>query len=183
MHSHDVISYENGRGGAPIDKNKNLIENKERKRSWELSLDDGNAAGHDNSKKKCVSLDSGFFELSGTDLDISNQEENSAEVFSQESDKEVFTAPQHLKRKTESSNPSECSRVRRAQQKLKQTLMSNYEGIHEGIPEPGRVTFLKKVYTELHITEGENEELNNEHEIVQIDTASRTQTSTENAIK
>ncbi|KAG9337269.1 hypothetical protein JZ751_029555, partial [Albula glossodonta] len=88
MHSHDVISYENGRGGAPIDKNKNLIENKERKRSWELSLDDGNAAGHDNSKKTCVSLDSGFFELSGTDLDISNQEENSAEVFLQESDKE-----------------------------------------------------------------------------------------------
>ncbi|XP_062397818.1 NACHT, LRR and PYD domains-containing protein 12-like isoform X2 [Sardina pilchardus] len=41
---------------------------------------------------------------------------------------------------------------------------------------------LKKIYTELYITEGKSEEVNNEHEILQVETAFRTQPTEEKRI-
>uniref|UniRef100_A0A8B9J875 NACHT domain-containing protein n=1 Tax=Astyanax mexicanus TaxID=7994 RepID=A0A8B9J875_ASTMX len=59
------------------------------------------------------------------------------------------------------------------QQKLKSKLRQEYTRINEGISQHGASTILKEIYTELYITDGESGEVNNEHEVRQIETASR----------
>ncbi|XP_036419619.1 NLR family CARD domain-containing protein 3-like [Colossoma macropomum] len=58
-------------------------------------------------------------------------------------------------------------------QKLKSTLKDKFQKINEGISNPGTSTLLNEIYTELYITEGGSGEVNNEHEVRQIETASR----------
>ncbi|KAL7859041.1 hypothetical protein SRHO_G00141880 [Serrasalmus rhombeus] len=58
-------------------------------------------------------------------------------------------------------------------QKFKSTLKKKFQRINEGIPYHGGSTLLNEVYTELYITEGGSGEVNNEHEVRQIETASR----------
>ncbi|XP_062386701.1 NACHT, LRR and PYD domains-containing protein 3-like isoform X2 [Sardina pilchardus] len=61
----------------------------------------------------------------------------------------------------------------RCQQQLKYRLSKKFESVFEGIPKQGNPTFLQKIYTELYITEGESVEVNTEHEIRQIEMASK----------
>uniref|UniRef100_A0A096MFX1 NACHT domain-containing protein n=1 Tax=Poecilia formosa TaxID=48698 RepID=A0A096MFX1_POEFO len=61
----------------------------------------------------------------------------------------------------------------RCQSDHKETLKNAYECLCEGITEAGQETFLNEIYTELHITEGLTSEVNDEHEVRQIETASR----------
>ncbi|KAG7491199.1 hypothetical protein MATL_G00000430 [Megalops atlanticus] len=68
------------------------------------------------------------------------------------------------------------------QEKLKSSLKEKFECIFEGVAKPGKCTLLNNIYTELHITEGYSERVNNEHEVWQIETASRTQTTQDTAI-
>ncbi|XP_064784804.1 NACHT, LRR and PYD domains-containing protein 3-like isoform X2 [Oncorhynchus masou masou] len=56
---------------------------------------------------------------------------------------------------------------------LKSTLKKRHECIFEGIAKQGHSTLLNKIYTELYITEGGSGDVNNEHEVRQIETASR----------
>ncbi|XP_064196995.1 NLR family CARD domain-containing protein 3-like isoform X1 [Anguilla rostrata] len=70
----------------------------------------------------------------------------------------------------------------RALQALKTALKKKFECIFEGSAKQGHPALLNEIYTELYITEGGSEEVNNEHEIRQIETASKRQTTQETAI-
>ncbi|KAI2642992.1 NLR family CARD domain-containing protein 3 [Labeo rohita] len=59
------------------------------------------------------------------------------------------------------------------QQKLKSRLQDKYQRISEGMSNHGDSTCLNEIYTELYITEGGSGEINNEHEVRQIETVSR----------
>ncbi|XP_073688884.1 NLR family CARD domain-containing protein 3-like [Garra rufa] len=59
------------------------------------------------------------------------------------------------------------------QQKLKSRLQDKYQRISEGMSNHGDSTRLNEIYTELYITEGGSGEVNNEHEVRQIETVSR----------
>ncbi|KAM9357197.1 NLR family CARD domain-containing protein 3-like isoform 2-T2 [Symphorus nematophorus] len=59
------------------------------------------------------------------------------------------------------------------QRKLKSNLKKKYQCVFEGIAKAGNPTLLNQIYTELYITEGGTAEVNDEHEVRQIETASR----------
>ncbi|XP_064872939.1 NLR family CARD domain-containing protein 3-like [Oncorhynchus nerka] len=66
------------------------------------------------------------------------------------------------------------------QRELKSNLKKKFQCVFEGIAKQGNPTLLNKIYTELYITEGGTGEVNNEHELRQIETTTRKQ---ETAIK
>uniref|UniRef100_A0A669EPJ8 B30.2/SPRY domain-containing protein n=1 Tax=Oreochromis niloticus TaxID=8128 RepID=A0A669EPJ8_ORENI len=57
--------------------------------------------------------------------------------------------------------------------KLKSTLKKKFQCVFEGIAKAGNPTLLNQIYTELYITEGGTAEVNDEHEVRQVETASR----------
>uniref|UniRef100_A0A3B4WG41 Protein NLRC3-like n=1 Tax=Seriola lalandi dorsalis TaxID=1841481 RepID=A0A3B4WG41_SERLL len=59
------------------------------------------------------------------------------------------------------------------QRKLKSNLKKKFQCVFEGIAKAGNPTLLNQIYTELYITEGGTGEVNDEHEVRQIETASR----------
>ncbi|XP_067332321.1 NLR family CARD domain-containing protein 3-like [Channa argus] len=56
---------------------------------------------------------------------------------------------------------------------LKSNLKKKFQCVFEGIAKAGNPTLLNQIYTELYITEGGTGEVNDEHEVRQIETASR----------
>ncbi|XP_062399767.1 NLR family CARD domain-containing protein 3-like isoform X2 [Sardina pilchardus] len=64
----------------------------------------------------------------------------------------------------------------------KVNMKRRFESICEGIIRSGTQTLLNKIYTELYITEGESEDVNNEHEVWQVESASRSQKTEDTAI-
>uniref|UniRef100_A0A669DZM8 B30.2/SPRY domain-containing protein n=1 Tax=Oreochromis niloticus TaxID=8128 RepID=A0A669DZM8_ORENI len=56
---------------------------------------------------------------------------------------------------------------------LKSGLKQKFQCVFEGIAKAGNPTLLNQIYTELYITEGGTAEVNDEHEVRQIETASR----------
>uniref|UniRef100_A0A8C7N4T2 Protein NLRC3-like n=1 Tax=Oncorhynchus kisutch TaxID=8019 RepID=A0A8C7N4T2_ONCKI len=64
----------------------------------------------------------------------------------------------------------------------KDSLKRRYECVIEGLVKAGSQTPLNRIYTELYITEGESEGVNDEHEMWQLETACRTPTSRDTAI-
>ncbi|XP_029965809.1 NACHT, LRR and PYD domains-containing protein 12-like [Salarias fasciatus] len=69
------------------------------------------------------------------------------------------------------------------QQKLKCGLKKRFQCVFEGVSKAGESTFLNQIYTELHITEGGAAEVNEEHEVRQIEAASRTADRAETSIR
>uniref|UniRef100_A0A3Q2DC45 NACHT domain-containing protein n=1 Tax=Cyprinodon variegatus TaxID=28743 RepID=A0A3Q2DC45_CYPVA len=67
----------------------------------------------------------------------------------------------------QSNNPPIC------QNKLKSSLKKRFQCVFEGIAKAGSPTFLNQIYTELFITEGGAGDVNDEHEVRQIEAASR----------
>uniref|UniRef100_A0A3Q2ZKW5 B30.2/SPRY domain-containing protein n=1 Tax=Kryptolebias marmoratus TaxID=37003 RepID=A0A3Q2ZKW5_KRYMA len=59
------------------------------------------------------------------------------------------------------------------QQRHKFSLKNKFQCVFEGISTAGNPTLLNEIYTELFITEGGTGEVNDEHEVRQIETASR----------
>ncbi|XP_047207176.1 protein NLRC3-like isoform X3 [Girardinichthys multiradiatus] len=59
------------------------------------------------------------------------------------------------------------------QQELKSGLKKKFQCVFEGIAKAGSPIPLNQIYTELYITEGGTGEVNDEHEVRQIETASR----------
>ncbi|XP_013763638.1 protein NLRC3-like, partial [Pundamilia nyererei] len=58
-------------------------------------------------------------------------------------------------------------------QKFKSALKKRFQCVFEGIAKAGNPTLLNQIYTELYITEGGTAGVNDEHEVRQIETASR----------
>ncbi|XP_030601115.1 NACHT, LRR and PYD domains-containing protein 3-like [Archocentrus centrarchus] len=63
--------------------------------------------------------------------------------------------------------------LEKCQPKLKSNLKTRFQCVFEGIAKAGNPTLLNEIYTELYITEGGAAEVNDEHEVRQIETASR----------
>ncbi|XP_054913376.1 NACHT, LRR and PYD domains-containing protein 3-like [Poeciliopsis prolifica] len=61
----------------------------------------------------------------------------------------------------------------RCQQELKEHLKNKFQSLCEGVAEAGKKTVLNQIFTELHITEGLTREVNQDHEVRQIETTSR----------
>ncbi|XP_054916423.1 NACHT, LRR and PYD domains-containing protein 12-like, partial [Poeciliopsis prolifica] len=59
------------------------------------------------------------------------------------------------------------------QHQLKSGLKKKFQSVFEGIAKAGSPTLLNQIYTELYITEGGTGEVNDEHEVRQIETSSR----------
>ncbi|XP_055006170.1 LOW QUALITY PROTEIN: NACHT, LRR and PYD domains-containing protein 3-like [Boleophthalmus pectinirostris] len=66
--------------------------------------------------------------------------------------------------------------------KLKSDLQQKFECVFEGIAKAGNPSLLNEIYTELYITEGGSSEVNQEHEVRHMETASRTPGPAETAI-
>ncbi|XP_053534672.1 NACHT, LRR and PYD domains-containing protein 9-like isoform X2 [Ictalurus punctatus] len=69
------------------------------------------------------------------------------------------------------------------QTNLKSSLSEKFKRINEGISQHGSSALLNEIYTELYITEGWSGDVNNEHEVRQIETASRRPATQETPIK
>ncbi|XP_071402515.1 NACHT, LRR and PYD domains-containing protein 3-like [Centroberyx affinis] len=69
------------------------------------------------------------------------------------------------------------------QRELKSNLKEKFQCVFEGIAKAGNPTLLNQIYTELYITEGGSGEVNDEHEVRQIETASRKPARPETTIK
>ncbi|XP_047669403.1 NACHT, LRR and PYD domains-containing protein 3-like [Tachysurus fulvidraco] len=69
------------------------------------------------------------------------------------------------------------------QTKLKSNLREKFKRINEGISQHGSSALLNEIYTELYITEGWSGDINNEHEVRQIEAASRRPATQEKPIK
>ncbi|XP_062340625.1 NLR family CARD domain-containing protein 3-like isoform X4 [Osmerus eperlanus] len=70
----------------------------------------------------------------------------------------------------------------RLSRKLKSKLKKKFQTVFEGIAQQGNLPLLNKIYTDVYITEGESAEVNKEHEVRQIETASRKSARPETAI-
>ncbi|KAI2645546.1 NLR family CARD domain-containing protein 3 [Labeo rohita] len=66
---------------------------------------------------------------------------------------------------------------------FKTNLMKKFECLYEGTAIQGNPTLLNEIYTELYITESESGEINNEHEVRQIETQSRRAATEDTVIK
>ncbi|KAI5085912.1 NACHT, LRR and PYD domains-containing protein 12 isoform X3, partial [Silurus meridionalis] len=69
------------------------------------------------------------------------------------------------------------------QRKLKSKLREKCKRITEGISQHGSSALLNEIYTDLYITEGWSGDVNNEHEVRQIETVSRRPATQETPIK
>uniref|UniRef100_G3N8C4 NACHT domain-containing protein n=1 Tax=Gasterosteus aculeatus TaxID=69293 RepID=G3N8C4_GASAC len=69
------------------------------------------------------------------------------------------------------------------QLELKSNLKKKFQFVFEGIAKAGNPTLLNEIYTELYITEGGTAEVNEEHEVRQIETASRRPARPETTIR
>ncbi|XP_053188068.1 NACHT, LRR and PYD domains-containing protein 4-like [Scomber japonicus] len=77
------------------------------------------------------------------------------------------------------------SRARAAKcgRKLKSNLEKKFQCVFEGIAKAGNPTLLNQIYTPLYITEGGTAEVNDEHEVRQIEAASRKSDRPETTIR
>uniref|UniRef100_A0A8P4KSC6 FISNA domain-containing protein n=1 Tax=Dicentrarchus labrax TaxID=13489 RepID=A0A8P4KSC6_DICLA len=72
---------------------------------------------------------------------------------------------------------------KRISRELKSNLKKKFQCVFEGIAKAGNPTVLNQIYTELYNTEGGTAEVNDEHEVRQIETASRKPNRPETTIR
>ncbi|XP_049324507.1 NLR family CARD domain-containing protein 3-like isoform X1 [Astyanax mexicanus] len=86
-------------------------------------------------------------------------------------------------KQTDLANTLERQLAPACQQKLKSKLREKYQKINEGISGHENSALLNEIYTELYITEGGGGDVNQEHEVKQIEAASRKRPTEERPIK
>ncbi|XDV33604.1 hypothetical protein PO909_003968 [Leuciscus waleckii] len=74
-------------------------------------------------------------------------------------------------------------RQKSTQMRFKSDLLKKFQCLYEGTAKQGNPTLLNEIYTELYITESESGEINNEHEVRQIETQSRRAETEDTPIK
>ncbi|XP_042348779.1 protein NLRC3-like [Plectropomus leopardus] len=83
----------------------------------------------------------------------------------------------HFLRRMKQEELADCLQSRYpvtvCQHKLKSNLKKKFQCVFEGIAKAGNPTLLNQIYTELYITEGGTAEVNDEHEVRKIETASK----------
>ncbi|XP_060895202.1 NACHT, LRR and PYD domains-containing protein 3-like isoform X3 [Labrus mixtus] len=83
----------------------------------------------------------------------------------------------HFLRRMKQEELADCLQSRtvtaECRRKHKSNLKEKFQCVFEGIAKAGNPTLLNQIYTELYITEGGTGEVNDEHEVRQIETASR----------
>uniref|UniRef100_UPI0037E7841B NACHT, LRR and PYD domains-containing protein 12-like isoform X2 n=1 Tax=Semicossyphus pulcher TaxID=241346 RepID=UPI0037E7841B len=84
---------------------------------------------------------------------------------------------------TASQTSTELSGLQEVLDQHKISLMTRCECVTEGSDETGSRTSLKRIYTELYITEGQSEEVNTQHEFWQLETVSKMKTLHDTPIK
>ncbi|XP_023817691.1 NACHT, LRR and PYD domains-containing protein 12-like isoform X2 [Oryzias latipes] len=96
----------------------------------------------------------------------------------------------HVHREKKRSGPQSAERARAADVGLQEmfgehqiSLRSRSEHVAEGTEEAGRETLLNRVYTELYITEGLRPEAHTQHEVMQLETTTKTNKLHGTAIK
>ncbi|XP_053732861.1 NACHT, LRR and PYD domains-containing protein 3-like isoform X2 [Synchiropus splendidus] len=67
--------------------------------------------------------------------------------------------------------------------RLKRSLQKKFHNVFEGVAKAGNSAPLNQIYTELYITEGGTDQVNQEHEVRQIEAATRNQTRAETTIR
>ncbi|KAF4079397.1 hypothetical protein AMELA_G00177620 [Ameiurus melas] len=88
----------------------------------------------------------------------------------------VPTSPSHR-------HDPEFAAVNEFQKRFKLNLMKKFQCLNGVIINLGNQTLLNEIYTELYITEGDSGDVNNEHEVSQIEAASRRTMTEETPIK
>ncbi|XP_049333108.1 NACHT, LRR and PYD domains-containing protein 12-like isoform X2 [Astyanax mexicanus] len=86
-------------------------------------------------------------------------------------------------KQTDLANTLESKLAPACQRKLKSKLRDKYQILNEGISGHVKSALLNEIYTELYITEGDGGDVNQEHEVKQIEVASRKRTTEERPIK
>ncbi|KAA0719617.1 NACHT, LRR and PYD domains-containing protein 12 [Triplophysa tibetana] len=84
---------------------------------------------------------------------------------------------------TELANTLQTKLAPLCMKKHKSKLKEQSQRMNEGISSQGSSTLVNEIYTDLYITEGGSEDINNEHEVRQIETASRRSETQETQIK
>uniref|UniRef100_UPI0037E876D5 NLR family CARD domain-containing protein 3-like n=1 Tax=Semicossyphus pulcher TaxID=241346 RepID=UPI0037E876D5 len=83
----------------------------------------------------------------------------------------------HFLRRMKQEELADCLQSRAVaaeyRRKLKSNLKEKFQCVFEGIAKAGNPTLLNQIYTELYITEGGTGGVNDEHEVRQIESASR----------
>ncbi|KAM3603639.1 uncharacterized protein V6R79_026289 [Siganus canaliculatus] len=110
--------------------------------------------------------------------DESEREDEEADDEEQRSSREAFVKiTLHFLRRMKQEELADCLQSKTAATKprceLKSNLKKKFQCVFEGIANAGNPTLLNDIYTELYITQGGRSEVNDEHEIRQIETASR----------
>ncbi|XP_076580285.1 uncharacterized protein LOC143316289 [Chaetodon auriga] len=120
--------------------------------------------------------------LSPDDLECleSQGEDEDDDAEQRRSSREAFLKiTQHFLRRMEEEELAErlqsklFAPVCRRRLNLKSNLKEKFQCVFEGIAKAGKRTLLNQIYTELFITEGGTGQVNDEHEVRQIETASR----------
>ncbi|KAM9467680.1 protein NLRC3-like [Clarias gariepinus] len=84
---------------------------------------------------------------------------------------------------TDTGHDSESAAVNEFQKKFKLNLVKKFQFLNGVIINMGTQTLLNEIYTELYITDGDSGDVNKEHEVRQIEEASRRITTEETPIK
>ncbi|XP_049333105.1 NLR family CARD domain-containing protein 3-like isoform X2 [Astyanax mexicanus] len=84
---------------------------------------------------------------------------------------------------TDLANTLESTLAPACQRELKSKLRDKYQILNEGISGHVKSALLNEIYTELYITEGDGGDVNQEHEVKQIEAASRKRKTEERPIK
>ncbi|XP_072224122.1 NLR family CARD domain-containing protein 3-like [Leuresthes tenuis] len=89
----------------------------------------------------------------------------------------------HFLRRMKQEELAERLQSKLCVRKVKSALKKKFQCVFEGIPKAGNPTLLNQIYTELYITEGGTGEVNDEHEVRQIEAASRKAGRAETSIR
>ncbi|KAG1955401.1 NACHT, LRR and PYD domains-containing protein 12-like [Pimephales promelas] len=119
------------------------------------------------------------FEPSSVQKKSSNPESSCVSVKSDWS----MEKPQVFKSGETQSDLSHDSKAAEVLNTLRSNLRQKFECVCEGISKQGKPTLLNEIYTELYITESGSGEINNEHEVRQIETQSRRAETEDTPIK